>query len=46
LILVRIRTRKLSSCAGGSWGIAPVRVGRRQAKMKRVAHVATLFYVY
>ncbi|MBM7663454.1 hypothetical protein JOC85_004330, partial [Bacillus mesophilus] len=29
--------------ADGSWGIAPVRVGRRQAKMKRVAHVATLF---
>ncbi len=23
------RTRKLSSCADGSWGIAPVRVGRR-----------------
>ncbi|WP_205603922.1 hypothetical protein, partial [Bacillus mesophilus] len=46
LILVRIRTRKLSSCAGGSWGIAPVRVGRRQAKKeKRVAHVATFFCV-
>ena len=36
------RTRKLSSCADGSWGFPPVRVGRCQVR-RRSADEAGLF---
>ena len=39
------RTRKLSSCADGSWGFPPVRVGRCQAR-RRSADKAGLFCLF
>ena len=39
------RTRKLSSCADGSWGSPPVRVGRCQAK-RRSAVLSWSFFVF
>ena len=45
LSFVGDRTQKLSSCADGSWGSPPVRVGRCQAK-RRSANKLVFFCVF
>ena len=42
------RTRKLSSCADGSWGSPPVRVGRRWAPKKKSlpSYIGSGFFFY
>ena len=47
-LLSQPRTRKLSSCADGSWGSPPVRVGRRWAPKKKSlpSYIGSDFFVY
>ena len=45
LSFVGDQTQKLSSCADGSWGSPPVRVGRCQAK-RRSAVLSWSFFVF
>ena len=40
------RTRKLSSCADGSWGFPLVCVGRRQSQSKVIAFRVVTFFMF
>ena len=40
------RTRKLSSCADGSWGFPPARVGRRWAPRSRYRVIGGGYFFY